>query len=171
MSTAALQTIFRKLGIPADYPDRCTMARHSECMTLVPTELDVFGRQPYLHPDAFIAWTALREAASASGIILQLVSAYRSHHYQAELLQRKLGNGLCIEDILKINAAPGYSEHHSGRAIDIGTPGFAHLEEEFELSPAFAWLQEHAPAFGFRLSFPRNNPFGVLYEPWHWYFL
>jgi len=164
-----LQTIFRELGIPEDYGSLCGMPLHAECVALVPTELDVFGRQPYLHPGACKAWCNMRDAAAASGITLQLISAYRSHQYQTELLQRKVARGGRIEDILKVNAAPGYSEHHSGKAVDIGTPDFVHLEEEFDGSPAFSWLQEHAASFGFRLSFPRNNPYGVLYEPWHWF--
>jgi hypothetical protein len=81
-----------------------------------------------------------------------------------------LERGIGIESILQVNAAPGFSEHHSGRALDIGCPGYAHLEEEFEQSPAFAWLQRRGGEFGFRMSFPRNNSIGVLYEPWHWYY-
>ncbi|MNW15580.1 D-alanyl-D-alanine carboxypeptidase [compost metagenome] len=42
------------------------------------------------------------------------------------------------------------------------------LEEVFEQTPAFAWLQANADRFGFVLSFPRGNACGYLYEPWHW---
>ena len=76
---------------------------------------------------------------------------------------------VCIEDILKVSAAPGYSEHHSGRALDITTPGYDVLEEVFEASPAFRWLEKNASHYRFRLSYPRDNPHGVVYEPWHWY--
>ena len=31
-----------------------------------------------------------------------------------------------------------------------------------------AWLRTNAPRFGFHLSYPRNNPHGIGYEPWHW---
>src|SRR5690606_20468448 len=151
-----------RLGIPADYAARCSLPPQPECRALVPTEPDVFGRQPYLLDRANAAWERMRQAAAAQGVVLQLVSAFRSVEYQAGLFERKLGRGECIADILAVNAAPGYSEHHSGRAIDIGTPGYAHLEEEFEHSPAFAWLRANAGAHGFRLSFPRGNPHGVL---------
>ena len=170
MINSSLKHLFQQLGIPEDYAAGCAMPLQQECIALVPTEPDVFGRQPYLAAQACKAWGEMRDAAQNAGVILQLVSAYRSYQYQAELLQRKLDRGVCIDDILKVNAAPGFSEHHSGRALDIGTPGFAHLEEEFESSPAFAWLSRHAGHYGFRLSFPRDNPYGVLYEPWHWYF-
>jgi D-alanyl-D-alanine carboxypeptidase len=110
----------------------------------------------------------MRRAAAASMIELQLVSAFRSIDYQLGLLERKLQRGQAIDAILAVSAAPGYSEHHSGRALDLTTPGFAVLEEDFEKSPAFAWLQRHAVEHGFHLSFPRGNPHGVIYEPWHW---
>ena len=69
---------------------------------------------------------------------------------------------------LPIFAAPGFSEHHTGRALDIGTPGFVDLEENFETTAAFAWLQVHAEEFGFTLSYPKGGTRGIGYEPWHW---
>ena len=43
-------------------------------------------------------------------------------------------------------------------------------EESFETTPAFAWLSQHAARHGFSLSYPRGNPHGIVYEPWHWRF-
>jgi len=65
-------------------------------------------------------------------------------------------------------AAPGYSEHHGGRALDIGTPDEPPAEESFEKTAAFEWLQRNAEGHGFVLSYPRDNPHGIVYEPWHW---
>ena len=166
--TPELDEMFQRLGIPASYASTCGMPLQRECTTLVDTELDVFGRQPQLEAHTFAAWTAMKEAAARDGIVLQLISAFRSVAYQRDLILRKLARGDSIAAILAVNAAPGYSEHHTGRALDIGTPGFAHLEIEFERSPAFAWLTQHARSFGFRMSFPRDNAYGVQYEPWHW---
>jgi D-alanyl-D-alanine carboxypeptidase len=73
-----------------------------------------------------------------------------------------------LDDILAVNTAPGFSEHHSGRALDLSTPGEAAAEESFESTSAFAWLCAHAARFGFVLSYPRDNPHGIVYEPWHW---
>lgn len=165
-----LQAMYGELGIALDHPQVCGMPLQEECATLVDVGLDAFGRPARLDAATAVAWQRLRDAAAADGVELQLVSAYRSYDYQKQLFQRKLARGISIADILKVNAAPGFSEHHSGRALDLGTPGCAALEEEFEATVAFAWLQQHAAAHGFRLSFPRNNPFGVCYEPWHWYY-
>ena len=165
-----LHEIHATLGIPADYRERCGMPEHAECTSLVDVGPDAFGRPARLEAAAALAWKELQQAALYDGIELQLVSAFRSIDYQRELIQRKLERGEDIAAILQVNAAPGFSEHHSGRALDLGTPGHAHLEEVFEQSPAFAWLQRRAGEFGFRLSFPRNNRYGVMYEPWHWYY-
>jgi D-alanyl-D-alanine carboxypeptidase len=110
----------------------------------------------------------MREAAARDGLELRVVSAFRSIEYQLGILRRKLERGQTMEQILRVSAAPGYSEHHSGRALDITTPGFAALEEEFEKSPAFAWLRKNAKLYNFALSYPRANSHGIAYEPWHW---
>ncbi len=166
-----LQEIHEQLGIPADYRQTCGMPEHAECSRLVSVGNDIVGRPAMLDAETALAWSSMQLAAAAEGHILQLVSAYRSVDYQRQLIQRKLDRGLDIRAILQVNAAPGFSEHHSGRALDLGCPGHPYLEENFEETPAFAWLLRRAGEFGFRLSFPRNNSFGVLYEPWHWYYL
>ena len=110
----------------------------------------------------------MRDAASTNDVDLQVVSAFRSADYQLGIIERKLARGQSVAEILHVSAAPGYSEHHSGRALDLTTPGFVALEEEFETSSAFAWLRANAGRFGFTLSYPRGNPHAIAYEPWHW---
>ncbi len=75
------------------------------------------------------------------------------------------------EEIFRVSAPPGCSEHHTGRAVDIGTPHCKVLDEEFEQTEAFDWLVRFAGKFGFRLSYPRGNSCGYAYEPWHWCFV
>jgi D-alanyl-D-alanine carboxypeptidase len=139
-----------------------------EARQLVSIGHDIYQREQRMIPDAAKAWRSMVESAAADKIVLQAVSAYRSVDYQAGIIRKKLDKGQPVEEILRVSAAPGFSEHHTGRAIDITTPGSEVLEEEFEESDAFAWLTEHAGKYGFHLSFPRNNPHGVAYEPWHW---
>lgn len=163
-----IEQMHRELGIGEDYSTRCGLPLESECEFLQSAEPDVFGRPVLLEGATLRAWRAMRAQAGRHGISLVLVSGFRSADYQYGIIRRKLDRGQCIEEILRVNAAPGYSEHHSGRAIDIGTPGVDHLSEAFEQSPAFEWLKRHAVGFGFHLSFPRDNPYDILYEPWHW---
>ena len=97
-----------------------------------------------------------------------IVSGFRSIEYQASLIRNKLESGQSLSEILAVNAAPGFSEHHTGHAIDIASPGSRPLTEEFEASTAFAWLQQEASRFGFSMTYPRENQQGFIYEPWHW---
>lgn len=129
---------------------------------------DIHGRQRQATPHTAAAWAAMRDAAAADGIVLQLVSAHRDLDYQCGIVRHKLDRDQPIDTILAVSAAPGFSEHHSGRALDLTTPGSKALETEFENTPAFAWLAGHAGEFGFRLSYPRHNRHGIAYEPWHW---
>jgi zinc D-Ala-D-Ala carboxypeptidase len=156
------------LGIPRDYGRRHRLRVVREPAALSSIGEDIHGRHQWLAPRAARAWLRMRRAAATDGIDLQVVSAFRSASYQLVIIERKLERGLAIGEILRVSAAPGFSEHHSGRALDINTPGYAALEEEFETSPAFAWLQREAARFGFALSYPRGNPHGIAYEPWHW---
>ena len=165
---ARIAALLQALGIPDTYgADRQLEPQH-EAAELVPVGLDVFGRAQRLAPAAAHAWKSMRDTAALDGIVLQLVSGFRDVDYQRRLIETKLARGLHIQKILASSAAPGFSEHHTGRAIDLTTPGCEPLEEVFERTAAFRWLQARSAEFGFRLSFPRNNPHGIVYEPWHW---
>jgi D-alanyl-D-alanine carboxypeptidase len=166
--TLRLRRLHRRLGIPADYARMRSLPRHAEARRLASVGPDIYDRDQRLIPPAADAWRSMAAAAAGDGIELQLVSAFRSVGYQEGLVRRKLERGQSIAEILRVSAAPGYSEHHTGRAVDVTTPGFAVLEDEFENSAAFAWLTRRAAEFGFTMSYPRDNPHGVAYEPWHW---
>ena len=168
---AAVAEALAELGIPADYGVRRQLELCEEAAELVSIGADVLGREQQLTPRAAQAWLEMSAAAERDGIQLLVVSAFRSFDYQRALIQRKLDNGRRIADILKINAAPGYSEHHTGRALDITAPDCAPLEQGFETTRAYAWLSKHAAHHGFRLSYPRDNPHGISYEPWHWAYI
>ena len=93
---------------------------------------------------------------------------FRSIDRQTEIVREKLARGISLATILSASAPPGYSEHHTGRAVDITTDGVAPFELEFADTPAFRWLSRNAARFGFVLSFPPGNRYGYQYEPWHW---
>jgi D-alanyl-D-alanine carboxypeptidase len=157
------------LGVPRDYGRVRNLRVQREPARLVAIGTDIHGRTQWLQPRAARALVHMREAAADDGVELHIVSAFRSIEYQLGIVERKLARGLSMDEILRVSAAPGYSEHHTGRCVDFTTTGFAALEEEFERSPAFAWLRRNASRFGFALSYPRGNMHGIAYEPWHWY--
>ncbi|MEM8828330.1 MAG: M15 family metallopeptidase [Cyanobacteria bacterium P01_G01_bin.19] len=112
--------------------------------------------------------------ARAEGINLTAVSAFRTTEVQEQLFfgikeQRAQDAAKRAE----VSAPPGYSEHHTGYAIDIGDANApsTHVEVEFADTAAFAWLEKNAAKYSFELSFPLDNEQGVSYEPWHWRFV
>jgi D-alanyl-D-alanine carboxypeptidase len=163
-----VSSVLDLLGISPELITARSLVLCEEARDLVTAEIDGNAREHRLVPAAATAWRAMRAAASSDGVTLQIVSAFRSVDHQAEIIRRKLQAGMSLPQILAVNAPPGFSEHHSGRAIDITTPGARLLENEFDGTPAFQWLSRNATSFGFTLSYPLNNQHGYLYEPWHW---
>ena len=157
------------LGLDAEaYSQRTQLDLVPEPEWLAFAGFDRWRRPLWLLAPAARAWTHLREAALRDDIVLEAISGYRSHDYQLGIFERKLARGQTVDEILAVNAAPGFSEHHAGTALDIGTPDEPPAEESFERTPAFAWLRDHAAGYGFHMSYPRDNPHGIVYEPWHW---
>ncbi len=150
--------------------DEYSFPIHFEAGRLKRFKKDIFNRDIFLHPLAGRYWKKMKKAAKKDGIKLQIISAFRSIQYQKKLILNKINKGQKLEEILKVNVLPGFSEHHTGFAIDLTSKGEVVLEEEFEKSDAFYWLVKNANQFGFYLSYPRNNSTGVIYEPWHWCF-
>ncbi|VXB54409.1 Peptidase [Luteimonas sp. 9C] len=157
------------LGLDADaYAARTGLALVAEPAWLTFAGVDRYRRPLWLEARTARAWQGLHAAAARDGVTLDAVSGYRSHDYQLGIFDRKRARGLSLDAILAVNAAPGYSEHHSGCALDISAPGEPPADDSFDATAAFAWLTRHAPGHGFTLSYPRDNPHGIVYEPWHW---
>lgn len=168
MLTKPQRELHAELGIRPDYGADGTPPYFAEAAELVDVGPNLIGRMQRLTPTAAARWSEMVADARAHGVALLIVSGFRSFEYQAGLIRQKLDAGQAIEAVLRVNAAPGFSQHHTGGAIDIATPGSRPLTEEFEQSDAFAWLTANAAAHGFEMPYPRDNPFGFIYEPWHW---
>lgn len=164
--------LWARLGIPTDYPRVRGLPVQREATRLVfVARAPDDGKLVRLTPRAAAAWRRMREAAAADGVTLLPLSGFRSVARQTTLVRRKLRAGTLIADILRFIAAPGCSEHHTGRAIDIGSPDEdAHIEASFDRTKEYRWLKRHAARHGFTLSYPKNNPHRIGYEPWHWLF-
>ena len=154
--------------VPSDHVANHQLPLILEPMRLFNAGRDYVGRSLWLEHATRQDWLAMQAAAATDGITLDAVSGFRSIEYQAGIWRRKRDRGMTTADILAINVPPGYSEHHSGRALDITTPGCGAAEPEFAGTAAFEWLTRNAHRFGFVMSFPENNIHGVMYEPWHW---
>jgi D-alanyl-D-alanine carboxypeptidase len=165
-----LTCLHAELGIPADYAATRGIAPQPQARLLTPLGLDCQGRDQFAAPEAAAAWQTMQAAALNDLVALHLVSAFRGVDYQAGIIRRKLAQGQSIDAILMVSAAPGFSEHHTGRAFDLTTNDSPMLEESFESTDAFRWLAQHAARYGFAMTMGRQNPAGFIYEPWHWVF-
>ena len=137
-----------------------------------PTVVSVGGNYK-LESKAAAAWQDMQAAASRDGVPLWIISAYRTLERQTELYQEKVeeyknlgyNEGDAKIEAGKWVAVPGTSEHCLGYAADLCS-----LEENFENSDQFAWLQKHCAEYGFILRYPKDKVdiTKISYEPWHY---
>ena len=136
-------------------------------------ELILFSPGIYVHKEIYENFKEMQFMAAQRGVSLQLLSGYRSIDLQRDIFyeNKSIRNQTAVERSM-VSAPPGYSEHSTGYAIDVGDGNYpdTHFEVEFEQTPAFKWMKRFAPKYHFVLSFPPNNKQGVAYEPWHWRF-
>ncbi len=123
-----------------------------------------------VHMDMRDSLLKMREEAKKDGIYLVFLSGYRSINLQNDIFfsLKSIRNQEAAERA-RVSAPPGYSEHSTGFAIDIGdaTQRETDFETDFENTEAFRWLIKNAAKFHFRLSFNKDNKY-IDYEPWHW---
>jgi zinc D-Ala-D-Ala carboxypeptidase len=161
-----IEQVFAALEIPSDYSWQRGLKPYPEATDLM--AVDEGDPPKRLAPEAGHRWIQLKRAAARDGVGLILVSGFRSVDRQRELIEAKLKKGNELKKILQVLAAPGYSQHHTGLALDIGTGTNIDVTEAFEHTDAFAWLSLHAEEYGFTMPYPRGNQYGFVYEPWHW---
>jgi D-alanyl-D-alanine carboxypeptidase len=107
---------------------------------------------------------------------LLIESGYRSPAYQLIVFLYYLKfHKWNLPKVAKRVALPGYSEHGypPRQALDFITPEGIPSDEkplEFAKTKEYKWLLKNAKDFNFHLSYPRNNKWGVIFEPWHWSF-
>tara|TARA_Y100001970_G_C14197089_1_gene838757 strand:+ start:314 stop:817 length:504 start_codon:yes stop_codon:yes gene_type:complete len=142
-----------------------------ESCNLVTIGKNIYGNG-FLKLDSIAAvnFFKMKEKAAADSIEFRILSAYRSFEHQKQIINRKLNSGQSIDNILKENTLPGYSEHHTGYAIDFLEDNKNYLSVNFENTKTFKWLSKNANNYGFYMSYSKNNNHGIMYEPWHWMF-
>ena len=114
---------------------------------------------------AFNAYKKMSDAASKEGYKIVINSAYRSYNDQVELSDLYL-KSYGQEYVNKYVAKPGYSEHQTGLAFDIGSRNV----NVFGNSKEYQWMQDHAYEYGFIHRFTKSYEFitGFRSEPWHY---
>lgn len=129
------------------------------------------------------SYEKLADAAKAAGHPLAMVSAYRSVAYQEEIfnanVNTRMSQGHTKEEAIRITkltfTEPGYSEHHTGLAVDVVDQDWYQnhtgelLNEGFGDTDGGKWLQAHAREYGFIIRYPKgkHDITQIDYEPWH----
>lgn len=111
----------------------------------------------------------LMTAAEADGEGLVVASAYRSFSEQRAVHAN--WRGLLGEEVKRVSALPGKSEHQLGTTVDFTNSQVDHeINRSFGATSAARWLVEHAAQYGFVLSYPEGKEArtGYTWEPWHY---
>jgi zinc D-Ala-D-Ala carboxypeptidase len=185
------QTPSHIVSSPAPIPTLSAIPQENPPINLVPTK---FGHFPYsednsdrlvnaglfirgtyerselLDIEADQAFRQMAKDASIQGISLMPISGFRNIADQSELFRKQIERRGSETEAARASAPPGYSEHHTGYALDIADQQHpdTDLKLTFQETTAYRWLLENAPKYGFEQSFPLNNKQGVNFEPWHW---
>ena len=123
-----------------------------------------------VHKKMYKSLLKMRNDAKKDGVYLVFLSGFRSIELQKEIFYSlKSIRGQIAMERARVSAPPGYSEHSTGFAIDIGDAlnRETDFEVEFETTSAYKWLERNAAKYHFKLSFDRKQN-SVDYEPWHW---
>lgn len=102
------------------------------------------------------------------GLFLTVKSSYRSFNTQKSLYNRyKSENGLTWAD--NWSARPGYSEHQTGLALDLGTKTSSSLGG-FKNTKEYIWVKDNCHKYGFILRYESGQEYitGYNFESWHY---
>ena len=136
------------------------------------TTKDVDDLDVQVEKKTYSAYLKLKEFLATKNIIIGIASAYRSKEYQQEIYDEYIKKyGKDYAD--KVVAPVGYSEHHTGLAIDIniminGTWPSSN-NELMEQVEHYKAIHKYLADYGFILRYPegKEDITGYPYEPWH----
>ncbi len=121
-----------------------------------------------IRADVYEEFKKMYEEAKKDNVKIFIASPYRSYSDQ-NVLYTYYVNTDGKKNADTYSARPGFSEHHTGLAMDL-IPEYGLDLDTFENSDGFKWMQENAYKFGFILRYPKDKEYitGYIYEPWHY---
>ena len=119
-----------------------------------------------LKSEAYEHLKQMFEAAREEDYYFYISTAYRSYDFQKALYDSYLLKD-SAEVVDSYSSRPGFSDHQTGLACDIGMPGYKF--EMFTDTDECRWLHENAYKYGFILRYPegKENITKYKYESWH----
>lgn len=128
-----------------------------------------YGNDPKfkIHKSAKPALQEMIAAAKKDGVTLTPGSILRTSSRQAQIIANKKKQGQSAKQIYYTSSHPGYSEHHTGLAVD-----FSPINDSFAKTAGYLWLKNNAHKYGFYQTFTTeySTYSGVSEESWHWRF-
>lgn len=110
------------------------------------------------------------DAAAQDGVTLTMQSGYRSYAYQQQIFGNMLGV-YGREDAERLSARPGYSEHQTGLAVDLGgaSKPACDFDACFASIPEGRWIAAHVGEHGFLVRYTKANQEVTGYAPEAWH--
>lgn len=99
---------------------------------------------------------------------VRVISSYRSQEYQESLYENKIAE-VGQEMTESWAALPGYSEHHTGLAVDIGIAS-GEGATTFTTEGDYGWVAKNCYKYGLvnRYDESKQDITGIMDEPWHY---
>lgn len=99
---------------------------------------------------------------------VRIISAYRSYEYQENLYDNKVKE-VGAQKAAEWAALPGYSEHHTGMAVDIAIAD-GEGAQTFTTEGDYGWIAENCYKYGLvnRYDESKKDITGIMDEPWHY---
>lgn len=135
--------------------------------TYVPGDLVSVGGGQQLRGEAANALRLMIADASSASLTIKPLSGYRSYNTQVSVYGNEVKtNGQAVAD--SQSARPGYSEHQTGLAIDVGGGGCG-IEDCFGNTAEGKWVAANAYKYGFIVRYVagKEQVTGYRPEPWH----
>ncbi|KRG11035.1 M15 family metallopeptidase [Staphylococcus sp. NAM3COL9] len=124
---------------------------------------------PFPKKETKTALNQMINDANKQGFQLIIISGFRSYFKQLRLFSIYV-NRDGLKKAKTYSAEPGYSEHQTGLAFDVASPGLDEsIKEQFQYTKESKWLQDNAHNYGFIIRYPKGKEHitGFMYEPWH----
>lgn len=141
-----------------------------------PDDLVVIPRDKILTPHTICvrsgtldALLLMNAAMAEQKLKPMVVSGFRSSTYQKNIQSKNVSETLADGTTVRSVALPHHSEHQLGTTVDFAAAP-AYNIKDFEKSPEYAWMIEHAADYGFVQSYHYGDEHltGYRGEPWHW---
>ena len=134
--------------------------------------INPLGEEVIIEEKAYQAYLGLKENLEKEGVFIGLDGALRTLKRQEEITEEFLEK-YGADYAAKIVAKPGYSEHHSGLALDlyliVDGKNIINNEDLVQYPKVLEKVHQKLAEYGFILRYPKHKEHitGYAYEPWH----